>query len=80
VIIGILLRLWLKSSGVAAAEITRVRASYSAEIERLTKDITELREAVDKLNARVDEERELRRQAEDKAAAALRQPGGLDAQ
>jgi flagellar motility protein MotE (MotC chaperone) len=90
VIIAILTRLWLKASGVGAAEITRVRAAYSAEIDRINKahndelaelkhDIAELREGMDKLNARVDEERELRRRAEDTAAEALRRSGGTDA-
>jgi cell division protein FtsB len=91
VIIAILTRLWLKASKVAGEELNRVRVNYSTEIARLNRqhdaelaelkrDITELREGVDKLNARVDEERELRRRAEDHAAEALRRLGGPNAQ
>lgn len=59
-----------------AEELTRIGQFHDAELAEMRADLTELRARVDQLNAVVDRERELRRQAEDKAAEALRQSGG----
>lgn len=87
VIITVLVRLWFKASeetglvrSAYAAEIKRLNEAHDAELAELRRDIAELREGVDRLNARLDQERELRRQAEDKAAEALRRLGGTPAQ
>jgi hypothetical protein len=86
VIIGILLRMFHISTG----ELTRVRVAYTAEIARINKShdeelaelgsrITELRRRQDELEQCVDEERRLRRLAEDERYRTLRQPGVADA-
>lgn len=85
VIVGILLRMLHLSS----EELTRVRAAYSTEIDRVNrvhdeefaeqaKVIDDLRARQDRLEARFDEERERRRQAED-ALAEARRIGGSHA-
>lgn len=73
VIIAVLGRLWWTSERRHEAEIARVNAAHDAELEELRRDVAELRGLVDDLNRRLDEERELRRAAQDEAAAALRQ-------
>lgn len=79
VIIAILVRLWLTGEKRHSVEITRVNAAHDAELEELRKDIAEFRERLDDLNRRLDEERELRRKAQDDAAAAIRKLGGQHA-
>jgi hypothetical protein len=86
VIIAILLRMFHISTG----ELMRVRAAYTAEITRINKThddelaelratITELRRRQNELEQSVDEERRLRRLAEDERYRTLRQPGVADA-
>lgn len=53
-------------------ELRRVHASYALEIAELKADVTELRSNLDSLGRQLDDERRLRRQAEDTAAQALR--------
>lgn len=60
-----------------AAELHRINTSHDAEMAELRKDIAELRVRVDSLNDMLDQERGLRRAAEDKAAEAQRRAGGL---
>lgn len=78
-IITVVVRLWLTGEKRHSDEITRVNAAHDAELEELRKDIAELRRQVDDLNKRLDEERELRRRAQDEAAEAIRQLGGQHA-
>jgi Skp family chaperone for outer membrane proteins len=55
-----------------AAELKRINEAHDAELAEMRADIKELREAQDKLNRVLDEERKLRRQIEDELAAARR--------
>lgn len=75
VIITVLGRLWLTGEKRHSDEIARVNTAHDAELEELRRDIAELRGLVDDLNKRLDEERDLRRKAQDDAAAALRRIG-----
>lgn len=53
-------------------EIARLNADHNSELMELREDIKNLREEVDKLNTSIDVERRARREAEDVAAAAVR--------
>lgn len=57
------------------AELTRITKAHDEELAELRADITELRRQVDDVHTALDLEREARRAAEDKLAAALRQQG-----
>lgn len=59
-----------------ATELVRINTAHDAELAEMRADIAELRLRVDQLNTVLDHERELRRQAEDKAAEVLRQQFG----
>lgn len=75
-IIGYLARLLVIADRRNTAELKRVNDAHDEEIAELKGDLAALREKVDALEKRVDEERELRRAAEDRAAAAERRAGG----
>lgn len=57
------------------AELRRVHSNHNLEIAELKADIVELRSSLDSLGRQLDDERRLRRQAEDVAAQALRATG-----
>lgn len=57
------------------AELTRITSAHDDELRELRDDIAQLRKQVDDVHTALDLEREARRQAEDKLAAALRQQG-----
>ncbi|GAA1970142.1 hypothetical protein [Amycolatopsis minnesotensis] len=77
-IIGWMARLLVTSDRRYTAELSRLNRAHDEEIAELKADLAELRDAVDQLHARVDEERELRRAAEDRAAAAKRRARRAD--
>jgi chromosome segregation ATPase len=76
-IIGWMARLLIIADRRNTAELKRVNDAHDEEIGELKRDIAELRSKVDDLERRLDEERELRRAAEDRAAAAVRRAGGV---
>ncbi len=75
-IIGWMARLLVIADRRNTAELTRVNAAHDEEMAELKADLAELRSKVDTLEERLDEERALRRAAEDRAAAAERRAGG----
>jgi outer membrane murein-binding lipoprotein Lpp len=75
-IIAWMARLLIIADRRSTAELKRVNETHDEEIAELKSDLAALRTKVDELEARVDEERELRRAAEDRAAAAERRAGG----
>ncbi|MFI6308501.1 hypothetical protein ACIBCH_41965 [Amycolatopsis thailandensis] len=75
-IIGWMARLLVIADRRNTAELTRVNTAHDQEIAELKAALAELRSKVDKLEKKVDEERGLRRAAEDRAAAAERRAGG----
>lgn len=72
----------LPSAGPAAIFLVIIgvllKLWLSAE-KRYTGELTDLRARVEALSKQVDDERKLRRDAEDAAAAARRKGGGVDA-
>jgi TolA-binding protein len=75
-IIGWMARLLIIADRRNTAELKRVNDTHDEEIAELKRDIADLRSKVDELEGRLDEERALRRKAEDRAAAAERRAGG----
>lgn len=75
-IIAYLARLLIIADRRHAAELKRVDDARDEEIAELKGDLAALREKVEMLERRVDEERALRRAAEDRAAEAERRAGG----
>lgn len=59
-----------------AAELKRISDAHDSELRELRDDVAYLRKQIDELNRALDAEREDRRKAEDKAAAAQRKAGG----
>lgn len=76
VLIVLLLRREAGAESRHQAELDRISKAHDAELAELRADIAQLRKQVDDVNAALDLEREARRAAEDKLAAAVRQQGG----
>lgn len=58
------------------AELNRITKAHDDELAELRADVKQLRSQLDEVHTALDLEREARRLAEDKHAAALRQQGG----
>lgn len=78
VIIGVLGRLWLGSESRHTRELGRIHGAHDAELDELRRDVDQWRKYSDELQRRLDEQRELRRHAEDEAATLRRRSGRGD--
>ena len=76
VLIVLLLRREAGTESRHQAELDRISKAHDAELAELRADIAQLRKQVDDVNTALDLEREARRAAEDKLAAAVRRQGG----